>query len=48
MKVVVECGQRWWRLSSWYRRYPGKIYYPQFRRFEGGFAFGPIMFVRRG
>lgn len=52
MKMCVECGQRWYRLSSWYSRYPNKTYYPKFRNLSGhgrvGWAFGPIMFFLKG
>lgn len=39
MKIMVECGQRWWRPRSW--RCPNF-----FRRLPGarGFAVGPIIF----
>lgn len=41
----VECGQRWWRPSSW-ARHPSTDNLLRFRRFPGGFAVGPLMFWR--
>lgn len=50
MKVVVECGQRWWRWRSWVPyRYPktGRDWSHFFRRIDHkwaiGFAVGPII-----
>lgn len=60
-KMGVECGQRWYRFSSWFPFKPHKwkvrktpsgtfrVYrrrFAGFRRFNGGFAIGPIMFWR--
>lgn len=41
MPVVNECGQKWYRLSSWrqcklFRKLPNGL----------GFAIGPIMFLK--
>lgn len=44
--VVVECGQRWWRPSSWRRPLSRKLIH-----YDGehvGWAFGPIMFFKDG
>lgn len=58
LRIGVECGQRWWRFSSWFPRrlHPKRVRrtstgshrvwvrrWTGFRRFEGGFAVGPIM-----
>lgn len=43
MRVGVECGQRWWRPSSWRRTALDDNVF-RFRRLTGrGFAFGPLM-----
>lgn len=49
MKIGVECGQRWWRLSSWRRwSFFEKKYWwdvkPRKFKDGSGFAIGPIMF----
>lgn len=41
MKICVECGQKWWRYSSWK---PGKNFFRKFK-YSTGFAVGPILFV---
>lgn len=41
MKIVQECGQKWYRWSSWKHSYNFKM----FRKLaHNGFAIGPIMF----
>lgn len=41
-QIGVECGQRWWRPSSWKRRHwDGTVGW--WRTFPSGIAFGPIM-----
>lgn len=51
IKIATECGQRWWRLSSWRRwdsstrKYKSNVYIRRFRD-GSGFAIGPIMFWR--
>lgn len=35
----TECGQRWWRVYSWRFCWTGGV-----RRFQDGWAFGPIMY----
>ena len=61
IKIGVECGQRWWRFSSWFprRKHPTKVRktpsgtfavwrrrFAGFRRWNDGFAVGPIMVWR--
>jgi hypothetical protein len=46
IKFCVECGQRWYRLSSWFpfRYRESRWKAPKFRRLPyGGWAFGPLM-----
>jgi hypothetical protein len=42
MMIGVECGQRWYRPSSWRRPIFQRIYLK--RGGTGGFCIGPIMF----
>ena len=45
LKIGQECGQRWYRLSSWrvWDRVAKKYRYAKIRRWSDGFAIGPIM-----
>lgn len=47
MKVCVECGQKWWRYSSWVtHNYPKGLKRANFfrkLRYSRGFAVGPII-----
>lgn len=45
-KVAIECGQSFWRLSSW-ARHPSSDNVFRFRKLGGhGFAVGPVMIYR--
>lgn len=51
MRIGMECGEKWYRLHSWYCRFPNHYYCSNYnkrhiRRFRGGVAVGPIMVVR--
>lgn len=50
MRIVNECSQKWWRLSSWYT-WVGGVYTfrPLYRKLQNGhgFAIGPIMFLTK-
>lgn len=41
MKIGIERGQRWYWLYSWLNAAP-------VRRFKGGFAIGPVVFLKKG